>query len=91
MDFFGSEQSTTVKDATGVVIEHVAPDVSVTNLKESVPHEVIDAGCMSVTALCAFYDAEIQDSKDLDILLSLHLKATMMKVSDPILFGHCVK
>mmetsp|Transcript_39623 Transcript_39623/g.59540 ORF Transcript_39623/g.59540 Transcript_39623/m.59540 type:complete len:511 (-) Transcript_39623:170-1702(-) len=46
---------------------------------------------MSVEELCAFYDREIQDAKDSDMLLSLHLKATMMKVSDPILFGHCVK
>ncbi len=93
-DFFGSEQSTTVKNATDVVIEHVSPDGSVSILKESVPleaGEVIDAGCMSVKELRSFYESEIQDAKDSDILLSLHLKATMMKVSDPILFGHCVK
>ncbi len=93
-DFFGSEQSTTVKNATNVVIEHVSPDGTVTVLKESTPleaGEVIDAACMSVKALKAFYEAEIQDAKDTDILLSLHLKATMMKISDPILFGHCVK
>lgn len=46
---------------------------------------------MSVDELCAFYEREIQDAKDNDIMLSLHLKATMMKVSDPIIFGHCVK
>lgn len=93
-DFFGSEQSTTVKNDTDVVIEHVSPDGTVTVLKESTPleaGEVIDAACMSVKALKAFYEAEIQDAKDTDILLSLHLKATMMKISDPILFGHCVK
>ena len=93
-DFFGSEQSTTMKDATDVVIEHVSPDGKSTILKESVvleAGEVIDAACMSVKELQAFYEHEIQDAKDSDILLSLHLKATMMKVSDPILFGHCVK
>lgn len=93
-DFFGSEKSTTVEDATDVVIQHVSPDGEVTVMKESTPlqaGEVIDAGTMSVEELCAFYDREIQDAKDSDMLLSLHLKATMMKVSDPILFGHCVK
>jgi len=93
-DWYGSEQSTTVKDATDVIIQHVAPDGTVTVLKESVKlqaGEVIDAATMSVEELCAFYEREIQDAKDNDIMLSLHLKATMMKVSDPILFGHCVK
>ena len=93
-DFFGSEQSTTVENATNVVIEHVAPDGKVTILKENTPleaGEVIDASCMSVKDLQSFYENEIQDAKDTEILLSLHLKATMMKVSDPILFGHCVK
>lgn len=93
-DFYGSEQSTVTKSATDVVIEHVAPDGTVTILKESTEleaGEVIDAGCMSAKELRAFYDREIQDAKDNDLMLSLHLKATMMKVSDPILFGHCVK
>lgn len=93
-DFFSSEQSTTMKDATDVIIEHVAPDGTVTVLKESTPlqaGEVIDAATMSVEDLCEFYEREISDAKENDILLSLHLKATMMKVSDPILFGHCVK
>lgn len=93
-DFFGSEQSTVMKDDTDVVIEHVAPDGTVSVLKEStllLAGEVIDAGCMSVEELKSFYEREISDAKDSDILLSLHLKATMMKVSDPILFGHCVK
>jgi len=93
-DFFSSEQSTTVKDATDVLIEHVAPDGTVTVLKESTKlqaGEVIDASTMSIEDLCAFYEREISDAKDNDILLSLHLKATMMKISDPILFGHCVK
>ncbi|KAL7552262.1 hypothetical protein ACHAWF_015494 [Thalassiosira exigua] len=88
-DFFSSEQSATMEDATDV-----APDGTVTVLKESTQlqaGEVIDASTMSVEELCAFYDREIADAKENDILLSLHLKATMMKVSDPILFGHCVK
>ena len=93
-DFFASEQSTTMKDATDVIIEHVAPDGTVTVLKDSTKlqaGEVIDASTMSVEELCNFYEREISDAKENDILLSLHLKATMMKVSDPILFGHCVK
>mmetsp|Transcript_5746 Transcript_5746/g.12213 ORF Transcript_5746/g.12213 Transcript_5746/m.12213 type:complete len:848 (+) Transcript_5746:116-2659(+) len=93
-DFYGSEQSTTVKDATDVIIQHVAPDGTVTVLKESTKlqaGEVIDAGTMDAEELCNFYEREIQDAKDNDIMLSLHLKATMMKISDPILFGHCVK
>lgn len=93
-DFFGSELSTIVDNATGVVIEHVAPDGSVTVLNENTSlqaGEVIDAACMSVKELTSYYESEIQEAKDTDILLSLHLKATMMKVSDPILFGHCVK
>lgn len=93
-DFYGSEQSTATTSATDVIIEHVAPDGTVKVLKESTEleaGEVIDAACMSVKELRAFYDREIQDAKDSDIMLSLHLKATMMKISDPILFGHCVK
>jgi len=93
-DFYSSEQSATMKDATDVLIEHVAPDGTVTVLKESTElqaGEVIDAATMSIEDLCAFYEREITDAKENDILLSLHLKATMMKVSDPILFGHCVK
>jgi len=92
-DFFGSEQSAVMQDATDVIIEHVTPDGLTTVLKEGTPlqaGEVIDAGTMSIAELRNFYEREIQDAKDSDILLSLHLKATMMKVSDPILFGHCV-
>eukprot|EP00569_Conticribra_weissflogii_P005805 CAMPEP_0171337616 /NCGR_PEP_ID=MMETSP0878-20121228/6798_1 /TAXON_ID=67004 /ORGANISM="Thalassiosira weissflogii, Strain CCMP1336" /LENGTH=861 /DNA_ID=CAMNT_0011839259 /DNA_START=114 /DNA_END=2699 /DNA_ORIENTATION=- len=93
-DFFGSEKSATMANATDVVIEHVDPDGTVTILKESTPlleGEVIDAATISIDDLCEFYEREITDAKENDILLSLHLKATMMKVSDPILFGHCVK
>ena len=73
-DFFSSEQSATVKDATDVVIEHVTPDGTVTILKESTKlqaGEVIDAATMSVDELCAFYEREISDAKENDILLSL--------------------
>ena len=66
----------------------------VTTLKEKIPlqpKEVIDAATLSVKELCNFYEQEIKDAGSTEILLSLHLKATMMKVSDPIMFGHCVR
>ncbi|NOU49015.1 NADP-dependent isocitrate dehydrogenase [Pseudoalteromonas sp. JBTF-M23] len=93
-DFFGSEQSTTVEQATDVRIEHVAKNGDVTVLKASTPllaGEIIDASCMSVSALQEFLAAEIASAKDKGVLFSLHMKATMMKVSDPIIFGHAVK
>ena len=73
-DFFSSEQSTTMKDATDVIIEHVAPDGTVSVLKESTKlqaGEVIDASTMSIEELCNFYEREISDAKENDILLSL--------------------
>jgi len=93
-DFFGSEQSTTTAEAGAVRIEHVAADGTVTVLKPEVAlqaGEVIDSSRMSVAALQAYLEREIEDAKSKGILLSLHLKATMMKVSDPIIFGHVVK
>jgi isocitrate dehydrogenase len=63
-------------------------------MKESTPleaGELMDASFMSVKQLREFYEQEITDSKDTEILFSLHLKATMMKISDPIMFGHCIK
>ena len=92
-DFFGSEQSHTCADAGAVKIEHVGADGTVTELKAGVAvqaGEVIDSAAMNAKALRAFFEEEIQDAKDKDMLFSLHLKATMMKVSDPIMFGHCV-
>jgi isocitrate dehydrogenase len=92
-DFYGSEQSKVVAEAGMVKIELVAADGAVTVLKEQTAvtaGEIIDATVMSVVALRAFYEKEIKAAKDEDILLSLHVKATMMKVSDPILFGHAV-
>lgn len=93
-DFFGNEKSVTVPAATTVRIELVKTDGSVLVLKEKTPlkaGEILDATVMRRAALVAFYESAIARAKREDILLSLHLKATMMKVSDPILFGHCVK
>ena len=92
-DFYGSETSTTVKKATDVRIEFVAGDGKVTVLKKKldlVEGEVIDAAVMNVRALRKFYEEQIEDAKKSGVLLSLHLKATMMKISDPIMFGHAV-
>ncbi|MEG3756721.1 NADP-dependent isocitrate dehydrogenase [Pseudoalteromonas carrageenovora] len=93
-DFFGSEQSVTVDTATDVRIEHVATNGDVTVLKQSTPllaGEVIDASHISASKLQAFLAAEIDAAKEKGVLFSLHMKATMMKVSDPIIFGHAVK
>ncbi|MEO0738107.1 MAG: NADP-dependent isocitrate dehydrogenase [Cyanobacteria bacterium J06649_12] len=92
-DFYGSEKSVVVQEAGSVRIELVAENSSVTVLKEKtavLAGEILDAAVMSVKALRDFYKKEINSAKEEDILLSLHVKATMMKVSDPILFGHAV-
>ena len=94
-DFFANEKSTTITDAQAgdARIEFVAGDGSVTVLKEKTPlqpNEVVDATFMSAKALRAFLTEQIADSKAQGVLFSLHLKATMMKVSDPVLFGHTV-
>jgi len=92
-DFYGSEKSTTIKKPTDARIEFVAGDGKVTVLKEKLPlveGEVLDAAVMNVRALRKFYEEQIEDAKKSGVLLSLHLKATMMKVSDPIMFGHAV-
>lgn len=92
-DFYSSEKSTTLDAADNVKIEFVGDDGNTTVLKQSTPllaGEVIDTSVMNVKALRAFYAAQIEEAKKDGILLSLHLKATMMKVSDPIMFGHCV-
>ena len=92
-DFYGSETSTTVDEATRVRIEFVGPDGGATVLKDLFPlqaGEVIDTAVMHVAALREFYEREIEAAKGDGVLLSLHLKATMMKISDPIMFGHCV-
>ena len=92
-DFYGSETSTTIQKATDYRIEFVAADGSVTVLKKKAPlleGEIIDSSVMSVRALRKFYEEQIEDAKKSGVLLSLHLKATMMKVSDPVMFGHAV-
>src|SRR6266850_1612464 len=93
-DFFSNEKSVTITEGGNVRIELVTGDGRVTVLKEKtpvLPGEVIDATVMSIRALTAFLEKEIEDSKRQGVLFSLHLKATMMKVSDPIIFGHAVK
>ncbi|WP_207435180.1 NADP-dependent isocitrate dehydrogenase [Sabulibacter ruber] len=92
-DFYGTEQSVVVEEPTTVRIEFVGADGSARPLKENIAlkaGEVIDSSVMSKKALRAFFEKEIADAKASGILLSLHLKATMMKVSDPIMFGHAV-
>ena len=89
-DFYGSEQSCTLAQAGSVRIEYTGADGGTIQLRAPVQvqaGEVIDAAVMDVAALGAFIDAQIADAKARGVLFSLHLKATMMKVSDPILFG----
>jgi isocitrate dehydrogenase len=92
-DFYGSEKSTTVTAATNVRIEFVDSTGAVKVLKQSIPllkGEVIDCAVMNVAALRRFYAQQMAAAKADNALLSLHLKCTMMKISDPIMFGHCV-
>ncbi len=93
-DFFGSEKSHTVDGATTVKIEFVGQDGSVKELKAPFAiqdKEIIDSSVMNKKALVEFFEKEIAAAKEQDVLLSLHMKATMMKVSDPVIFGHAVK
>ncbi len=93
-DFYGSEKSVTVSDATDVKIEFVDQNGNVTVLKASTPlksGEIIDTSVMNLNALKVFVSKTIQEAKEQNLLLSLHLKATMMKVSDPIIFGAVVE
>ncbi|GHB03172.1 NADP-dependent isocitrate dehydrogenase [Shewanella indica] len=93
-DFYGSEQSVTLKDADTVSIVLEQNDGGQLVLKqglELLAGEIIDAAVMSKRELTAFFEREIEAARQEDVLLSLHLKATMMKVSDPIMFGHAVK
>ena len=92
-DFYGSEVSTTLETATNARIEFVGADGKVSVLKDKLAlkaGEIIDAGVMSRKALRAFFAAQIEAAKKEGVLFSLHLKATMMKISDPIMFGHAV-
>ncbi len=93
-DFRHNEQSVTFDAADDLRVEFVARDGSVTVLKESIPvlaGEIVDATFMSARALDAFLAEQMADARALGVLFSIHLKATMMKVSDPIMFGHAVK
>jgi isocitrate dehydrogenase len=92
-DFRSTERSATVGEPCTVRIEHVGEDGSMTVLKEElelIAGEVIDAAVMRVAALRQFLTDQIADARDQGVLYSIHLKATMMKVSDPIIFGHAV-
>ena len=93
-DFYHGEKSMTMPRECDVKMDLVTKDGRVIVLKEKthlLEGEIIDSMYMSKQALCDFYEEEIQDAKDSDILFSLHVKATMMKVSHPIVFGHAVK
>ena len=93
-DFRANEQSVTVEADGTLRIEHEAADGTVTVLKDAVPvlaGEVVDSTFMSVAALRQFLAEQIADSEEEGVLFSLHMKATMMKVSDPIIFGHAVE
>ncbi|MEH3032961.1 MAG: NADP-dependent isocitrate dehydrogenase [Aeromicrobium erythreum] len=93
-DFRSNEKSVVVESEGSLRIQHVAADGTTTVLKESVPvleGEVVDATVMRAAALDAFLKEQVQRAKDEGVLFSVHLKATMMKVSDPIIFGHVVK
>jgi isocitrate dehydrogenase len=93
-DFFGSEKSHTVDGETKVKIEFVDAAGTVKQLKAPFAlqdKEIIDCSVMNKKALVEFFEAQIEEAKQQDVLLSLHMKATMMKVSDPVIFGHAVK
>ena len=92
-DFYGSEQAVTITAAGSAAIEFVGGDGSMTVLKANIPlvaNEIIDSAVMNVKALRQFYADEMAKAKADGVLLSLHLKSTMMRVQDPILFGHCL-
>jgi isocitrate dehydrogenase len=93
-DFYGSEKSTTVNAATEVKIQFLNQEGKISILKNSTPllaGEVIDTSVMNKKALRSFLAEQVEEAKSQDVLFSLHMKATMMKVSDPIIFGHAVE
>lgn len=93
-DFAHNEKSVTIPNATSVNIIHTDANGNATTLKEGIAlltGEIIDASVMSKKALLTFLEEQVKDAKDKNILFSLHMKATMMKVSDPIIFGHAVR
>jgi len=92
-DFYGNEKSVTVDKATTIRFEHVDKNGNITVLKEGIQlldGEVVDGTYMSAKTLRGFIEEQIEDAKAKDVLFSVHLKATMMKVSDPVIFGHFV-
>ena len=92
-DFFSNERSITIPNTTNVKIEHIDKKENKTVLRDDIPllrDEIIDATVMSKKALLVFLEEQIEDAKTKNVLFSLHMKATMMKVSDPIIFGHAV-
>ncbi|MFL0063784.1 NADP-dependent isocitrate dehydrogenase [Tenacibaculum maritimum] len=93
-DFAHNEKSTTITNSTEVRIQHTDSNGNVTVLKDKISlltGEIIDATVMSKKALLTFLEEQVTDAKDKGVLFSLHMKATMMKVSDPIIFGHAVR
>ncbi|MGB0328259.1 MAG: NADP-dependent isocitrate dehydrogenase [Akkermansiaceae bacterium] len=93
-DFASNEKSVTLAEATSVKIEHITTDGTLTVLKEAFPlqeGEILDATCMRKSSLVEFLAQQTAAAKEEGILYSLHMKATMMKVSDPIIFGHAVE
>ena len=92
-DFYGSEQAVTIAADGSASIEYAARDGRTTLLKDGIPltaDEIIDCAVMNVRELREFYSEEMEKAKAENILLSLHVKSTMMRISDPIIFGHCV-
>ena len=92
-DFYGSEKSVTIPNSGTGVIEFESKDGNITTLKDDiklVADEIVDSSVMNVKALRKFYADEMEKAKSEGILLSLHVKTTMMRISDPIIFGHCV-
>jgi isocitrate dehydrogenase len=93
-DFRSTERSVTISSQGSVRIEHVSPDGSADVLRENIPvldGEILDAAIMERVALDRFLAEQVADAKESDVLFSVHLKATMMKVSDPVIFGHAVR
>ena len=93
-DFASNEKSVVIRGDDTLTIQHVATDGTVTPLRAGLPvvaGEVVDATVMRAAALDAFLAEQVARAKELDVLFSVHLKATMMKVSDPIIFGHVVR
>ncbi len=93
-DFRHNEKSVTITEAGSVTIEHVSKNGTVTVLKDSVAvlaKEIVDASVLEKKALIHFLEEQVKDAKEKDLLFSIHMKATMMKVSDPIIFGHAVR